>query len=187
MDKNVTMITSRSQLGELLVKFGLPKKVVELGVAEGRYSREMMAWGLDELHLVDLWETMPFISGCASFDQKWHDENYTQVLQLQSEYPDKIFVHKGFSHKIANLMPDETFGLIYIDAAHDYDSVCADIKCWYPKLVKGGVMAYHDYGLLTVYGVNRAVNEFASANNLEIHELLENGALENKGAWIRKP
>jgi len=186
MDKNVTMITSRSQLGELLVKFGLPKKVVELGVAEGRYSREMMAWGLDELHLVDLWETMPFISGCASFEQKWHDENYMQVLQLQSEYPDKIFVHKGFSHKIANLMPNETFGLIYVDADHTYEGCQSDIKSWWPKLVSGGVMAYHDFGL-QVYGVNRAVTEFASANNLDIHELPENGALENKGAWIRKP
>lgn len=179
------MITSRSQLGKLLVKFRLPKKVVELGVAEGRYSREMMAWGLDELHLVDLWETMPFISGCASFEQKWHDENYTQVLQLQSEYPDKIFVHKGFSHKIANLMPDETFGLIYVDAAHDYDSVCADIKCWYPKVVKNGIISFHDYKNPT-YGVNRAVNEFASLYNLEIFDLVEDGNIDNAGCWLIK-
>lgn len=179
-------ITSRSQLGELLTRFKLPRKVVELGVAEGRYSREMMAWGLDELHLVDLWETMPFIPGCASFDQKWHDENYIQVLQLQSEYPNSIFVHKGFSHKIAKEMPDEKFGLIYVDAAHDYNSVCNDIESWWVKLVSGGIMAFHDFGL-QVYGVNRAVTEFANANKLEIHELIENGALENKGAWIRKP
>jgi len=180
------MITSRSQLWELLVKFGLPKKVVEVGTAEGRYSREMMAWGLDELHLVDLWETMPFIQGCASFDQKWHDENYTQVLQLQSEYPNKIFVHKGFSHKIADTINDGYFGLVYIDADHTYDGAKSDIKCWWSKLVSGGVMAFHDFGLQT-YGVNRAVTEFASANNLEIHELVENGSLENKGAWVRKP
>jgi len=181
------MITSRSQLGELLVKFGLPKTVVEVGVAEGRFSREMMAWGLKALYLVDIWETMPFIEGCASFEQSWHDANYNSVIQLRNEYPDNVFIIKNFSHKAVTDFKNEGLGLVYLDGDHTYNGCKTDINCWFPKLVSGGIMAFHDYGLLTVYGVNRAVNEFASANNLEIHELLENGALENKGAWIRKP
>lgn len=34
--------------------------------------------------------------------------------------------------------------LLWVDGAHDYDSVVADIESWEPKLVEGGVIAFHD-------------------------------------------
>lgn len=34
--------------------------------------------------------------------------------------------------------------LVYIDGAHDYASVLADFSLWFPKVVDGGVMAFHD-------------------------------------------
>lgn len=34
--------------------------------------------------------------------------------------------------------------LAFIDGAHDYESVRSDINAWFPKLVIGGVVAFHD-------------------------------------------
>lgn len=34
--------------------------------------------------------------------------------------------------------------LLFIDGAHDYDSVKADFEAWYPKVISGGVIAFHD-------------------------------------------
>ncbi len=34
--------------------------------------------------------------------------------------------------------------LIYIDGAHDYASVLEDFTVWFPKVLDGGVMAFHD-------------------------------------------
>ena len=34
--------------------------------------------------------------------------------------------------------------LIYIDGAHDHASVLADFTAWFPKVLDGGVMAFHD-------------------------------------------
>ncbi len=34
--------------------------------------------------------------------------------------------------------------LIFIDGDHDYESVKRDFELWYPKLVTGGVIAFHD-------------------------------------------
>jgi hypothetical protein len=34
--------------------------------------------------------------------------------------------------------------LLFIDGAHDFDSVKADFDAWFPKLINGGVVAFHD-------------------------------------------
>lgn len=46
--------------------------------------------------------------------------------------------------------------LLFIDGAHDYDSVMLDYKLWSPLVVPGGYIAFHD----TPWpGVNRAIRE----------------------------
>ncbi len=39
---------------------------------------------------------------------------------------------------------DKPVGLAFIDGAHEYDMVALDYSLWFPKLVDGGIMAFHD-------------------------------------------
>jgi predicted O-methyltransferase YrrM len=49
----------------------------------------------------------------------------------------------GRSQEVA-LDFDEPVELLFIDGAHDYESVRQDFERWVPKLVEGGVVAMHD-------------------------------------------
>lgn len=66
---------------------------------------------------------------------------------------------------LASITSETHFDLIYIDASHDYESVYADLKAWYP-LVKGqGILCGDDWGHEPII---RAVNQFALEEGLSI-------------------
>lgn len=183
MKKEIMEIKSRTELVELMKHLQLPLIAAEIGVAEGIWSSELYALGLEKLYLVDIWENVPFLDGCANFDQKWHDKNYEEVKE-RFRGNENVITLKGFSHKMANFVPDESLGMIYIDAAHDYHSVKSDLKSWMPKLVKGGICAGHDY-LNPNYGVNRAVQEY-TRNEYRVYILEEEQGQENAGFYFIK-
>lgn len=53
---------------------------------------------------------------------------------------------------------DKPVELIFIDGAHEYELVKLDFELWFPKLIDGGIMAFHD----TVIGLGprKVVREF---------------------------
>lgn len=59
----------------------------------------------------------------------------------------------------AKVFADESIDFIYIDAAHEYDDVKADIKAWYPKVKRGGIISGDDYAIHSHPGVRKAVDE----------------------------
>jgi len=57
---------------------------------------------------------------------------------------------------------DESLDVVFIDAAHDYDNVLADITAWYPKVKKGGIVSGHD---VKHNPIRRALNDFFGEGN----------------------
>ena len=58
---------------------------------------------------------------------------------------------------------DKSCDFVWIDAAHDYDSVLADMEAWLPKVKDGGILGGHDYswGWSGFSELRKAVHEFA--------------------------
>lgn len=84
-------------------------------------------------------------------------------------FPERIgpYCSRGRSDEMYKKWNDNTFQMIFIDAAHDYESVKADLNNFYPKLRPGGIFAGHDYGEKSC-GVGQAVDEFVKENNLKL-------------------
>ena len=60
---------------------------------------------------------------------------------------------------------DGSVSAIWIDAAHDYDSVVKDLAAWYPKIKPDGIFSGHDW---TWHEVSKAVNEHSDANSWDL-------------------
>jgi len=70
---------------------------------------------------------------------------------------------------------------IFIDGDHRYKAVKADIANWVPKIVPGGVIAFHDYALTAanlkrrphLAGVRKAVNRWVARAGWERFRVVE--------------
>lgn len=82
-----------------------------------------------------------------------------------AEVRNMIQITTGDSAESAELFADGSLDGVFIDAAHDYESVVRDLAAWYPKVKPGGIIAGHDY---PCDGVKRAVEEHAAAHGWQI-------------------
>ena len=113
---------------------------IEIGVLYGEFSFYLCGQ-LEKLYLVDCWN--------KSHKKKSPEEQKLKVKNKLKKYKNWEII-QSFSKDASYLFNDQTFDFIYIDAAHDYNSVKNDIFFWFPKLKNEGVLAGHDYNLSSV-------------------------------------
>lgn len=179
---NTELIKYRADLYKI-IDCSLP--VVELGVAEGNFSRDMLNWPIPKLYSVDAWQRLDQ-KGDGGFEQRWHDTNYQKAVKLLSQFGDRSVILRGLTYEMAREVQDESIGLLYLDADHSYEGVMRDLEAWHSKVIPGGVVATHDY-FDVGYGVKRAFADFTKKNHIfEIHILPENKTVD-AGAFFYKP
>ena len=67
-------------------------------------------------------------------------------------------VEAGASVDVARRFENGSVDFVFIDAAHDYESVIDDVTAWLQKVRPGGIIAGHDYEP-DYHGLMRAVGE----------------------------
>lgn len=145
---------------KMVSKFGDGSHFVEVGVWKGMSACYMAVEIINsnkniKFDCVDTWEYV---------------ESQTEITEIQYEglfdifkkniepVKDNIGVIKSLSWDGAKFFDDESLDFVFIDAAHDYESVKKDLDSWFPKIKKGGIIAGHDYHYHC--GVYPAVNDF---------------------------
>jgi predicted O-methyltransferase YrrM len=112
-------------------------------------------------------------------------------LETQSDIPENLFgnLYDIFLENIAPVKhmitpirelswdgakhyEDKSLDFVFIDAAHDYESVKKDINAWFSKVKDGGTIAGHDYAWCE--DVRKAVHEFFGDKKIQTLE----------GCWI---
>lgn len=155
-------------LEQIFAKHKGIKTVVEVGSWMGASTVHIASLlpSDGKVYAVDHWR--------GSEEHQKGKELWTPVLPYLYEQFLSNVVHKGLAHKIIPMRMDSLAAskvfnayadLVYLDAAHDTDSVYADLKAWFPHVKGHGILCGDDWGWPTV---RVAVNRFAQENNLRI-------------------
>ena len=186
----------RSKLGYFLNRSGLINKGVEVGAFKGYLSKSLLEKWEGKLYMVDVWRQLSNEEYDDISNHKNHQDAYSDTMNNISGFEDRAFMLRMKSIYAVDLFEDESLDFVYIDANHSYEGVKEDIRIWYPKVKKGGLLLGHDYlpdylygeGVKDIplylfndekpeestyagmFGVNPAVDEFVTNNNYELHK-----------------
>lgn len=120
-----------------------PRKVVELGAYNGMsyfaFCQSMIENDISGLcYAVDTW-------GGDDHTGEYDDSIFEDVRQHAREH------YRGISYLLRMLFneavghfEDESIDLLHIDGLHTYEAVKEDFDNWYPKVVPGGIILFHD-------------------------------------------
>ena len=157
-------------------KFPSNSHFVEVGVWKGMSASYMAVEIINsgkniKFDCVDNWEFVENLQDDISKDS-FSENIYETFLKNINSVKHIITPIKELSWDGAKHYKDSSLDFVFIDAAHDYESVKKDINAWFPKIKKGGIIAGHDYAWSD--DVKKAVNEFFDYKEI----------YETEGCWI---
>jgi predicted O-methyltransferase YrrM len=101
---------------------------------------------------------------------------FAETLGRLAPFGERSEVRRADSIEAAAATEPASLDFVYIDADHEYESVCADIEAWHDRIRPGGLLCGHDYydGWRdnAMYGVARAVDEFCAGRGLQVKTTL---------------
>ncbi len=150
---------------------GEPKIGAEIGVYKANTSRALLDAFPDlYLSLVDPWREWEEGSSYRNHrrtgkltQEKW-DEVYNTAMQNVSG-ESRVSVYRMTSETAAKEFEDNSLCFSFLDGNHMRESVKQDIDMWVPKIRKGGIIIFHDFGG-KYRGVKKAVLEVFEEDDL---------------------
>ncbi|HSX26192.1 MAG TPA: class I SAM-dependent methyltransferase [Chlamydiales bacterium] len=158
------------------------QSLVEVGVALGGNAEAMLQntdlqnyYGVDP-YLYNFDPRDPFNTEVSLYSPLGGKQSYEYLYSWVKEYRLAPFGNRAqlirdFSVSAAKSFEDESIDCIFIDGDHRYEYVVADLKAWFPKVKKGGMMLGDDYWQEQVA---HAVNDFFAAEKKNIFFVIAN-------------
>jgi len=184
-------VSDRISLIELAAKENPRGTVVEIGVAGGHFTEQILAtWPhCPKLFAIDCWG--PFEGNHITDDEQ--EQRFKEVSAKFANHKN-VQIVRQYSHVAAESVPDSSVHFIYIDGDHSHDAAALDLRAWFPKLRRKGIIAGHDY--YDGCGVKSAVDEFAAEKRITVNattaEYSRASAVygpgwEGPSFWFRRP
>lgn len=120
-------------------------RFVEVGAWKGRTSLTLLSGADLKVFTLDV---IDIFTGSAEHQEKLKGASTRDEFEFNINkhgYQDFVTIIQKPSVEAAKEYFDDSIDGIFIDAAHDYENVKADILAWYPKLKSGAPMLFHDY------------------------------------------
>lgn len=144
---------------------GLSGDVVEVGVYKGGTAR-LLAKVFEStdktIHLFDTFSGMPQSDPSKDIHKEgdFSDASLESVKNYLHDCQNVRF-YPGLFPITSKPVTENTFCLVHIDV-DIYKSAMDCCKFFYPRIDKGGIMIFDDYGVLDCPGIKMAVDEFFS-------------------------
>ncbi|MCC7168041.1 MAG: class I SAM-dependent methyltransferase [Rhodospirillales bacterium] len=145
------------------------KRFAEIGVAEGTFSREILARARpSSLLLIDPWRHQPDFDYGRDISNAGQGDQDARFLAVCREFDRPgVTVLRATSQDAARHLGDGDVDYLYLDARHTLDDVTADLEAWWPKLAPDGLLMGHDYANHSEarklgFAVVEAVNAFVA-------------------------
>lgn len=164
-------IPACERLRALAAEVSADQAIVELGAFGGR-STSWLGLGVSEgngapIFSIDCWDLrqpVDWPSNAPGYVKRYSEPEveaaYHAHLEATGVRP-LVETIKGFSLEVAKAWKSEgrpKIGMLWHDAAHEYDEVVADLRAWLPLMAKDAVVVLHDAGNPR-YGVYEAARE----------------------------
>jgi hypothetical protein len=113
-------------------------------------------------HCVDTWQGS---EEHQEFDVVKNNQLYDTFIANIQPIKEYVKIYRMPSVEASEEFEDESLDFVFIDAAHDYDNVMADLDAWFPKIKTGGILGVDDYKP-KMSGVWHGLNDFIENNKL---------------------
>lgn len=135
---------SREELSWLAAMAATHHNIAEVGSWKGRSTAAIADNTSGIVYAIDTWRGSDEPAHHAELDDK--DPEWLFGEFEKNRAPNVIAI-RGTSLEAAEMFAQQgkTFDMIFIDGAHDVESVKADIRAWRPLLADGGLLCGHDY------------------------------------------
>ena len=118
------------------------ENLIEVGVAGGEYSRLICENNIfANIYGIDPWKKYREYSDYRKETTFMKMEE--DARNRMKDFPNYTFIKKT-SLEALDDFKDESLDFVYIDANHRDPYITEDVKGWYKKVKKGGILAGHD-------------------------------------------
>lgn len=183
MENQVRRLKHKDIMPGLIIKYK-PKIFAEIGVWKSHLMTKVLKNKqcfdiIKEYWTIDPWDLLDVRHGhMSTFKREDWDRLYYKCCSYMPYFPQLKPLRMRSDKAFGIFKKRRYFDFVFIDGSHFYEDVLKDIKCWYPLVKDGGILAGHDYGTGSRkrHDVKRAVDEFFGKNNVEL--LVD-------GVWIK--
>ena len=133
------------------------EKIAEIGSWHGRSTVAIAENTSGQVWAIDTWQGSDEPVHQQLISTNRPDWVMNEFI-ANTHHCENITIIRASSINAAAYLHDHRFDFIFIDAAHDYESVYNDIKAWQPLLKENGILSGHDYAP-NWPGVVKAVQE----------------------------
>lgn len=133
----------RRNLGTFLKSRGLNGKAVEIGTHRGIFASQLLdRSSLERLYCID-----PYVGGYDKEDPvSFGDRNNDLRLAERrlEKFGSRVSIIIQESLHAVELFEDSSLDFAYVDGCHQPKYVDSDLRAWWEKIRKGGILAGHD-------------------------------------------